>query len=430
MARNKIDEDKYKPVPGYPGYFVSECGEIIGRYGRAKKPQQSPSGYLRVNAQVNGKAKKLNIAEAVVAVFGGPPPKDKPWWLHADGDKANNHVSNLRWVDHHELENILKRLDQANSPEEYQLKDKSQVGHLSAIYTLEEEEEVTSYDREYATRPPKPGRIGAHARPPGDESNQLPKPDGTSNWTEYIRLTHQRLFQSDLEKNEFKVLLVFINYALQEEKDPKRYINEYEVGCLTKLERSPLSKAILGLKGRGLLMEPPELPAGSFYFALNARHSFFHFNKEDILKVNGDDYEELHKVLIPDGDLPPMKRAAIEKVYVPAVLSKDTWLTAEQVAELCCVTVECVHKHSSKRKLKEYNPPADVLRCLMLNGKGEKRFEWPEVDRWRHAIFFSPRQDKEFNQSMYPHRGNQPYQGGKSQSHAYLSRQHWSQKKR
>lgn len=98
MAKSKIDTSQFREVPGFPGYYVAEDGTIVGKHGKPKKPQVSPEGFLRVNAQVRGKAKKLPVHEAVLLTYG--PPKEKAWQVarHQDGDRTNNHISNLKWI--------------------------------------------------------------------------------------------------------------------------------------------------------------------------------------------------------------------------------------------------------------------------------------------------------------------------------------------
>ena len=423
MAK-KIDTDKYQPIPGFPGYFISEDGEVIGKYGRPKKPQKTSNLCLMVNAQVDGKAKKINIPEAVLTVFGGP--REGYAVLHLDGDQNNNHISNLQWTTIIERTAYDRRVEEIFTRPDYRLIQRTVVSPLASTFIIEENIEVYTHQ----PRPPKPGRTPKEPRPEGDAGNDLPKPDEFAKWRDYVRLLHQRLFQSNLDSGELKVLLVFISYALQEKKDPKRYLSEYEVGFLTKMERSPLARALAQLKKKGVLTEPPDLPERSFYYALNGRHMLFRPEKEDLLEVYGDDFEELHQFLIPDETLPAPKRAAIESVYVPAVLSEDTWLTVEQVAEICGVSVDYVNKQSSTAKLKMAKPTADVLRCLRMKGKGEKRFEWPEVDRWRHAIFFSPKVNQETNFKKYSHRSHDSQSSRKSSAHAYFSNQHWSKKNR
>ncbi len=103
MAKRKPRQADLKPIPGYPGYRVSKDGVVVGLYGRPKKPQFAPSGYLCINAQVSGKAKKLSIHDAVLLAFVGPPP---PGFVckHCDGDRTNNHLTNLKWAPYSEQE--------------------------------------------------------------------------------------------------------------------------------------------------------------------------------------------------------------------------------------------------------------------------------------------------------------------------------------
>lgn len=54
------------------------------------------NGYKRVQAVINGKRRTMGVHRLVAMAFI-PNPGNKPDVNHIDGDKANNHVSNLEW---------------------------------------------------------------------------------------------------------------------------------------------------------------------------------------------------------------------------------------------------------------------------------------------------------------------------------------------
>lgn len=75
-------------------------GTIYKRYlnGEMKKAKQSTvsSGYKVINIIIGGKTRNL-VAHRIVAKTYIPNPKNKPQVNHIDGNKQNNHVSNLEW---------------------------------------------------------------------------------------------------------------------------------------------------------------------------------------------------------------------------------------------------------------------------------------------------------------------------------------------
>lgn len=77
---------------------VSEDGRIFNaRTGREYSWSKSAGGYARVYARVNGKHKGISVHRAVALAFI-PNPENKPDVNHKDGQKQNNHVSNLEWM--------------------------------------------------------------------------------------------------------------------------------------------------------------------------------------------------------------------------------------------------------------------------------------------------------------------------------------------
>lgn len=97
-----------KQVPGYSAYTITEDGKTITNTitGRVLKlhPQRNtkgvPSGYLYTSLMPDNAYKRVfqGVHRVVALTFLGPPPIGKPWVNHKDGNKANNHVSNLEWT--------------------------------------------------------------------------------------------------------------------------------------------------------------------------------------------------------------------------------------------------------------------------------------------------------------------------------------------
>lgn len=84
-----------KAIPGYPGYFVTDAGAIIGKYGRSLKPRRMPNGYLMVHLH-GDKPKTFLVHRLVLFAFRGAPQRDFHG-SHLDGDRSNNRLSNLVW---------------------------------------------------------------------------------------------------------------------------------------------------------------------------------------------------------------------------------------------------------------------------------------------------------------------------------------------
>jgi len=85
-----------KIISGYGGrYAVSEDG---GVYSCGKELSQSiHNQYLMVAFYVDGKRIKKRVHRLVAEAFI-PNPENKPQVNHLDGNKLNNHVSNLEWA--------------------------------------------------------------------------------------------------------------------------------------------------------------------------------------------------------------------------------------------------------------------------------------------------------------------------------------------
>lgn len=94
-----------KPVIGYEGiYLVSEFGDVIKVYFNGKtiktiimKSGKNRKGYLVVSLSKDNVRKSYSIAYLVARNFIGKRP-DGLQINHKDGNKINNHFSNLEYV--------------------------------------------------------------------------------------------------------------------------------------------------------------------------------------------------------------------------------------------------------------------------------------------------------------------------------------------
>ena len=100
-------------------YFVSEDGGIF-RNGKELSTSLTNKGYKDVCMYLNGVKKHISIHRAVATLYV-PNPDNLPQVNHIDGNKLNNHYTNLEWMSNrknkdHALENGLyaKGVDMPN----------------------------------------------------------------------------------------------------------------------------------------------------------------------------------------------------------------------------------------------------------------------------------------------------------------------------
>lgn len=100
-----MEPERWQYVPDTTcRYAVSNHGRV--RYHnprtglfRFRFPKLEGHGYMRVDVRcANGKKKYYRVHRLVALLFV-PNPENKPEVNHKDGDRANNHASNLEWAD-------------------------------------------------------------------------------------------------------------------------------------------------------------------------------------------------------------------------------------------------------------------------------------------------------------------------------------------
>ena len=96
-----LPDEIWRDIVDYGGkYQVSNYARISSLCrGKTKliKPDIVHTGYLRVTFYKNGKTKNHYVHVLVAQAFI-PNPDNKRQVNHLDGDKTNNHVSNLEWA--------------------------------------------------------------------------------------------------------------------------------------------------------------------------------------------------------------------------------------------------------------------------------------------------------------------------------------------
>ena len=98
-----IEQEQWKPIQEFNGeYEVSNIGRVrsMKRYkgvvGRIMPQTIQRKGYYAVTFWMNNKAYCRKVHRLVIEAFT-PNPDSLPCINHIDGNKLNNHVSNLEW---------------------------------------------------------------------------------------------------------------------------------------------------------------------------------------------------------------------------------------------------------------------------------------------------------------------------------------------
>jgi hypothetical protein len=98
----------------YKGYLIYDDGRIFSTKSRKELKQSYwNSGYLFVTLRVDNKSVQISVHRLVALGFI-PNPEKKETVNHIDGNKTNNHISNLEWYTQseqikHAIDNGLNR---------------------------------------------------------------------------------------------------------------------------------------------------------------------------------------------------------------------------------------------------------------------------------------------------------------------------------
>lgn len=110
VLRHTVSAALWRTVAGYPTYEVSvdgvvrRCQGLRCRRNRILAPFIRANGYAQILLYQGGKRRRFGVHQLVALAFLGPKPSPQHEVAHLDGQRLNNHVSNLAWLLHSENE--------------------------------------------------------------------------------------------------------------------------------------------------------------------------------------------------------------------------------------------------------------------------------------------------------------------------------------
>jgi len=94
--------ETFLPIPGYSRYTISPSGQVYNtKRCTFLKPQPAGTNTIMytVNIADDRGFRKSEYVHRLVAMTYIPNPNNLKYVNHIDGNKTNNHVSNLEWFD-------------------------------------------------------------------------------------------------------------------------------------------------------------------------------------------------------------------------------------------------------------------------------------------------------------------------------------------
>jgi len=93
----------FKKINGSNNYSINEHGEVRNdKNGYIKNATvNKKNGYLEIDLYNGNKRKKVRVHRLIAEAFL-PNPSNKPTVDHADGNRQNNAIENLRWATYSE----------------------------------------------------------------------------------------------------------------------------------------------------------------------------------------------------------------------------------------------------------------------------------------------------------------------------------------
>ena len=91
----------FRTIFRYPDYEINEFGEVRRKDTKHIRKTHSFNGHKRVRLSHNGSSEYVArlVAETYIS-----NPEGKTDVRHIDGNKSNNHISNLEWASHSDIQ--------------------------------------------------------------------------------------------------------------------------------------------------------------------------------------------------------------------------------------------------------------------------------------------------------------------------------------